>query len=651
MASIRKRTWVDRHGEKHQAYVLDYKDQFGGRHQPQFDRKKDAEAERRRVEEEVRKGTHTADRDTWTLSKACQAYIDHITEQHRLFGKPSGYMVKSYSGAARRHIIPKFTGLKLNTPRIWLPLQQFLDDTAKADKASPHGEVKHDKLSVLKIVINQTIKFAVAQGRLHANPLRDHWLKLPERDKRQIEIPTKEEAHRFTAALQNRPKKMHEITYRNAVVIMNLAMYTPMREGEICALWWENIDWELDEINITHSESDIDGRKPTKTPAGHRKNPLLPPLRAVLLEHAATRGCELTGYVLVNEEGNPVQPSDVAGVHWPGIAKEAGLLRMSKRQSDGALYQGRTPKYHFHALRHFGAALLIEQGCDPYHLMKFMGHKDIRVTYNTYGHLFPSDQSVRDKMIAGLESFILPRLPDLSTKVSLTSRDEDGRAKVAELRAKGMKRNKIAAALGVPPWQVSRWDVRGAGKERLAERDKQILALRSEGKSLQAIAQIFDMTIAGIHGRLIVHGDPWQENPLAHIPAQSAAGRAGALKSAVEERDGKIAEMEANGTTVTKIALAVGIDRVSVHRRFNRMHLSESRNAIRKQEQADRDAKLLEMRAQRIPVTKIALAVGMRRESVWRRLKQLQPDAGCSTDAAQALAVTLDPPETAVFDE
>ena len=44
-------------------------------------------------------------------------------------------------------------------------------------------------------MINQTIKFAVEQGRLHANPLRDHWLKLPERDRKQIEIPTKEEAH------------------------------------------------------------------------------------------------------------------------------------------------------------------------------------------------------------------------------------------------------------------------------------------------------------------------------------------------------------------------------------------------------------------------------------------------------------------------
>ena len=137
MASVRKREWTSPSGEIKTAWQLDYRDQFGKRHQPQFERKKDAEAEKRRIEEEVRKGTHTADRDTWTLGKACQAYIDHITEQHRLFGKPSGYALKSYSGAARRHIIPQFAGLKLNTPRIWLSLQQFLDDTAQGRQGQP----------------------------------------------------------------------------------------------------------------------------------------------------------------------------------------------------------------------------------------------------------------------------------------------------------------------------------------------------------------------------------------------------------------------------------------------------------------------------------------------------------------------------------
>ena len=214
---------------------------------------------------------------------------------------------------------------------------------------------------------------------------------------------------------------MREITYRNAVVIMNLAMYTPMREGEICALWWEDIDWDRNEISTRKNYSVIDGRKTTKSRAGIRKTPMLPQLRELLLKHAASRGCELAGYVLVDADGGPVSPQSVASVHWSGIAKEAGLLRLSKRESDGTLYQGRTPKYHFHALRHFGAALLIEQGIEPYHLMRIMGHNDIKVTFNTYGHLFPTDTTICDKMIAGLNGFQLPQLPARTTTVSPTS--------------------------------------------------------------------------------------------------------------------------------------------------------------------------------------------------------------------------------------
>jgi integrase/DNA-binding CsgD family transcriptional regulator len=557
MASIRKRKWsspaekraAKREGRRPvkdcEAWQLDYRDQFGKRHQPQFERKKDAEAELTRIKDEVRKGTHTADRDTWTLGKACQTYIDHIAEQHRLFGSPSWYTVKGYGGVARRNIVPAVGGLKLNTPRIWLPLQKFIDDTAKADLASPHGEVKHDKLGLIKIVINQSIKFAVEKGKLNANPLRDHWLKLPKREPKQIEIPTKEETQRFAAALQRRPKWMREITYRNAVVIMNLACYTPMREGEICALWWEDIDWQANEIATTRNLSlrqtpsgPVPWRTTTKTRAGIRKCPMLPQLRELLLKHAAARGCALTGYVLVVEDGAPVTPNLIATVHWPGIARAAGLLRQSKRKTDGKLYWGKTPKYHFHALRHFGASLLIEQGINPYHLMRIMGHNDIKVTFNTYGHLFATDTEIRDKMTAGLDGFQLPQLPDRTMTVSLTGRDEDGRAKVAELRAQNKSRREIAAILGVPPWQVSRWDD-GTRTERRQARDAQIIELASEGKSPTEIAPIVGLTVAGVRARLKAHG----------VNA----------KAAWAQHDADIIRLRASGLSVTDTALTLGI--------------------------------------------------------------------------------------------
>jgi integrase len=44
----------------------------------------------------------------------------------------------------------------------------------------------------------------------------------------------------------------------------------------------------------------------------------------------------------------------------------------------------------FHDLRHRYASVLIEAGLDALTIKKLMGHSSITETYDTYGHLFPS---------------------------------------------------------------------------------------------------------------------------------------------------------------------------------------------------------------------------------------------------------------------
>lgn len=52
-----------------------------------------------------------------------------------------------------------------------------------------------------------------------------------------------------------------------------------------------------------------------------------------------------------------------------------------------------------HSIRHSSTAYLISQGVAPMVIKERMGHKDIRITLNTYGHLYPSEQrKVADMM-------------------------------------------------------------------------------------------------------------------------------------------------------------------------------------------------------------------------------------------------------------
>jgi integrase len=48
------------------------------------------------------------------------------------------------------------------------------------------------------------------------------------------------------------------------------------------------------------------------------------------------------------------------------------------------------PKYGLHSLRHAAASLFIEHGFSPKRVQALMGHSTIQMTFDTYGHLFPS---------------------------------------------------------------------------------------------------------------------------------------------------------------------------------------------------------------------------------------------------------------------
>lgn len=45
-----------------------------------------------------------------------------------------------------------------------------------------------------------------------------------------------------------------------------------------------------------------------------------------------------------------------------------------------------------HDLRHSHVAYLINQGIEPILIKERLGHRDIKITINTYGHLYPNEQ-------------------------------------------------------------------------------------------------------------------------------------------------------------------------------------------------------------------------------------------------------------------
>ena len=75
--------------------------------------------------------------------------------------------------------------------------------------------------------------------------------------------------------------------------------------------------------------------------------------------------------------------------------REAGLVIPEKNRGKMIL----RPKYTPYCLRHYQASKLIEKSKDAKYIQTFMGHSDIKITYNTYGHLM-KDREDRHKQTA-----------------------------------------------------------------------------------------------------------------------------------------------------------------------------------------------------------------------------------------------------------
>lgn len=57
------------------------------------------------------------------------------------------------------------------------------------------------------------------------------------------------------------------------------------------------------------------------------------------------------------------------------------------------------PRLHIYDLRHIHASLLIHEGVHPKRISERLGHSSIKLTMDTYGHLFDSaDQESAAKM-------------------------------------------------------------------------------------------------------------------------------------------------------------------------------------------------------------------------------------------------------------
>jgi integrase len=164
-----------------------------------------------------------------------------------------------------------------------------------------------------------------------------------------------------------------------------LAVHTGMRQGELLALRWQDVDMENAVVSIRRSLTRSGGRVvfgEPKTKKSRRSIRLTPQAVEALRSHLKRqlRDMEILGdhyqdqsLVFATDTGGPISPSNLKQGNVASLLKRAGL-----------------PHMRFHDLRHTCATLLLTRGVHPKFVQELLGHATIAITLDTYSHVMPS---------------------------------------------------------------------------------------------------------------------------------------------------------------------------------------------------------------------------------------------------------------------
>lgn len=323
---------------------------------------------RREVQEKLKVALREQQQGTLVTEpqQTLKVYLEHWLEQ---VYKPT-VRLNSYMGhrsVVNHHLIPglgHITLQKLTPEKVQAFYREKLD-----------GGLAARTVILIHAVLHQALENAVKWG-LVARNVTD-LVSLPRVRRYEAQVVTSEQARQLIdAALSSRIE-----------VLMIVAIATGMRLGELCALRWDDVDFERGAIAVRRTVGRIPGygyvENEPKSKSGRREI-LLPAVAVGMLrEHKVLQEqvCVVVGekwqergLVFPNGCGGFLNPDRVR-IQFKRVLKIAALPRM-----------------RFHDLRHSSATILLVAGVHPKVVQERLGHSSISMTLDVYSHVIPSMQ-------------------------------------------------------------------------------------------------------------------------------------------------------------------------------------------------------------------------------------------------------------------
>jgi integrase len=231
-------------------------------------------------------------------------------------------------------------------------------------------------------VLHKALGDAVDDRLINYNPTVKAKLPRLERRRRRRSPLTMEETNRLVQTAMQTP--LGPLIY--------VAVKTGMREGELFALQWEDIDWQQRQVHVRRNVQRIreNGKAVVvfttpKSEAGNRIINVGPATLKVLQQQLETVALLRALSKESWQEHNLVFPSTV------GTPRNPSNLRKHYNQ---LLAAAGVPKITFHDLRHMAASIMLNNGVPVLVASHILGHAQPSTTMNMYGHEF-TDQEIK----------------------------------------------------------------------------------------------------------------------------------------------------------------------------------------------------------------------------------------------------------------
>lgn len=265
----------------------------------------------------------------------------------------------TYERTIRFHLIPFFGDIPLLniTPE---KIQSFIAKTI--NKRSPKT------VNNLIILLRTILKYAKRWKYIRENPALDI---------DNVRLEHKEEDFLNPDEIRQLLKQASE----PLKTMLLTAVLTGMRQGELLALQWGDIDWNSNTIFVRRSicwiQKDSESWQfvSPKSKSSRRAIVMSPKLREALQTHHLVSPVNQYDLVFCNANGKPIDRRNLVNRQFNPTLALASLRRVS-----------------WHSLRHSYTALLIAQGENIKFIQSQLGHASIQTTLDRYGHLLPVSQ-------------------------------------------------------------------------------------------------------------------------------------------------------------------------------------------------------------------------------------------------------------------